>query len=97
MRLLSTLILLSVTILSCKDYYNEAIHWADEIHYGTDINKVKMTQPDFVQVDWEHPQTVNDTTKYYSIVEIQGSNDVLNMSHELVFNSNKYAGRRSRK
>jgi hypothetical protein len=68
----------------------------DNIKVGTDINKVKSTQPDFITIDWNNPE-VFETTVRFSIKKIRGNNDALNMSHYLVFENNKYLRRESRK
>ena len=81
---------------NCKNHYNETIDWSDNIKKGTNIQKVKEDQPDFVTIDWSNPDTLKNQIRF-PITKIKGSNDVLGMSHYLVFIDNKYEGRESHK
>lgn len=94
-RLFFILIVSLFTILSsCKDHYNEAIQWTEGIKRGTDIEAVKRCQPDFLEVAWDMPDTVNNQIRY-EITQIKGNNDNLKMQHFLLFIDNKYQGRAS--
>jgi len=96
-RLFFILAVCILTVLTaCKDYYNDTIHWADNIKAGTNIQIVKNNQPDFLEVAWDKPDTL-DNNLLYKIKEIKGSHDPLNMSHYLVFIDGKYQGRRPHK
>jgi len=90
------LLFIAVTIISCKDYYNETIEWADNLENELNIKDVQNKQPDYVEIDWENPQIV-DNQKWYLITKIKGNNDVLGMSHYLVFVEDKYQYRESKK
>jgi hypothetical protein len=83
-------------ILSCKNYYNNTIHWIDSIPQGAQIDSVKQSQPSFVEIDWEHPQYF-DSSKSYYVKKIKNSYDVLKMSHRLVFVNDKFKMRISKK
>lgn len=83
-------------MVSCKNYYNDTIKWADNLEGGLSINTVKKTQPHFVKIDWKNPRIFEDKTWYF-ITEIDGNNDILGMSHYLVFRNDKYLYRESRK
>ena len=91
------LVILCVIIFSCKNYYNETLHWIDNIPLSTDITKVKACQPSYVIIDWKNPRIYNDSTYAYKIEKIRGSDDVLNMSHYLIFRNNKFLTRQSKK
>ncbi|MGJ8684269.1 MAG: hypothetical protein ACSHWW_06580 [Nonlabens sp.] len=82
--------------ISCKDYYNDAIHWADEIETGSMIEEVKEIQPNYLEIDWNNPQ-VNGNEKLFLITSIKGNHDILNMSNYLVFENDKFKGRTSHK
>jgi len=87
--------LLIVCLISCKNYYNETIQWADDINKGTDIETVKKSQPSFVKISWEKPLVIEDEKLYE--IEIVNNYDALSMSNFLVFIDNKYQGRESKK
>lgn len=87
--------LLLVSLISCKNYYNETIEWADNINKGTDIETVKKSQPSFVKISWKKPLIIEDEKLYE--IEIVNNRDFLNMSNFLVFIDNKYQGRESKK
>jgi hypothetical protein len=82
--------------LSCKDYYNETIEWIDNLESELTIQEVKDSQPEYIKIDWANPQII-DNEKWYLITKIKGNNDVLGMSHYLVFVENKYQYRESKK
>ncbi|NRD24502.1 hypothetical protein HNV10_14685 [Winogradskyella litoriviva] len=83
-------------VVNCKNYYNDTIRWADNLDSGLSIDDVKKTQPHFVKIDWEDPRIFENKTWYF-ITKIDGSNDILGMSHYLVFRNDKYLYRESRK
>lgn len=94
----SILGLLTIVLLltSCKSYYNETIDWMDNIELGTRLEDVKTNQPDFIEIDWNKPDTLDNELRF-RIKKIKGNNDILNMDHYLVFSDNKYTGRESHK
>jgi len=83
-------------LTSCKSYYNDTIDWMDNIEQGTSLKDVKRSQPDFVKINWNEPDTVDKQVRYW-VTEIKGNRDMLAMSHLLVFVDNKYTGRESHK
>ena len=83
-------------LTSCKDYYNDTMDWIDIIDQGTPLEEVIRKQPDFVKINWEMPDTVGNQVRFW-VTEIKGSNDVLGMSHLLVFVDSKYVGLESHK
>ena len=87
---------LFVVLNSCKNYYNETIDWMDSISVGTNLETVKKTQPDFVEINWNKPLKIGNES-YYEIIEINGNYDILNMSNYLVFVNGKFQGRDSKK
>ena len=98
MKLSKILILLSISIavVSCKDYYNETIDWADNLENEQSFKDVQKEQPSYIEIDWENPQIV-DNQKWYMITKIKGNNDILGMSHYLVFIEDKFQYRESKK
>jgi hypothetical protein len=97
-KLKSILGLLTIVVFltSCKSYYNNTIDWMDKIELGTNLEDVKKSQPDFVEIDWNKPDTLDEGLRF-RIEKIKGNNDILNMEHYLVFSDNKYTGRHSSK
>ena len=85
-----------MALVACKNYYNDAIDWMDNIQVGTDIQTIKDSQPDFIEIAWDKPDTFNNELRY-AIIEIKGNRDILNMSHYLSFSDDKYLGRSSHK
>ena len=87
-----------VLILSvgCKNYYNEMVAWSDNLEQGLNVETVKKLQPDYLEIDWETPFTV-DGEKWYLITEIGWNWDPLEMSNFLVFDNHGYARRESKK
>ncbi|SDI02027.1 hypothetical protein [Winogradskyella thalassocola] len=83
-------------VIGCKNYYNETIKWIDNIEPHTNIEIVKESQPEFVRIDWGYPEK-KDNENWYYIQEINGSYDVLRMSHILVFIDNEFDRRESHK
>ncbi len=96
LKKLFVLLILSLTIISCKNYYNDTIHWMDNLEGGLDIESVQKSAPNYIEIDWENPQTVGNQ-KWYFVTIIKGRNDPLGMSHYLVFENNKYQYRESKK
>ena len=81
---------------SCKNYYNDTIEWIDHLGMGLSTEAVQDSQPHFVKIDWQKPDTVEDQVRY-KIIRIKGNRDLLNMEHYLVFDVNGYVGRESHK
>ena len=91
-----TLVLLAALLTACKSYYNDTIDWMDNIELGTSLGDVKKHQPDFVKINWDKPDTVDNQVRFW-VSEIKGNTDMLAMSHLLVFVDNKYTGREPHK
>nr|WP_152556704.1 hypothetical protein [Nonlabens ulvanivorans] len=83
-------------LISCKNHYNDMIHWADQLEEGLSIEEIRNIQPDYIEIDWENP-TVNETETMYLFTNIKGNRDILNMDNYLIFNNGKYTGRTSHK
>lgn len=90
------LLTIVISLTGCKSYYNDTIDWMDNIELGTSLEEVKKSQPDFVEIEWNKPDTLDQGLRY-SIEKIKGNNDLLNMQHYLVFSDNKFQGRKSSK
>ncbi|WP_333694508.1 hypothetical protein [Flavobacterium sp.] len=93
-KLFSLFFLYSIFI-SCKNYYNETMDWADNLVVETDIETVRKSQPEFVDIDWQNPIII-DGQEYYEI-EIKNNQDILNMQNFLVFENKKYKRRETKK
>lgn len=92
----STVILFGFCLAGCKDHYNDTIHWMDNIPLGSAVSDVQLRQPDFVEIDWNSPDTVNGAVRF-SVRKIKGNSDVLKMDQYLMFTNDRYQGRLSRK
>lgn len=76
------------------------IEWTDNIPMGTSIDSVKQIQPNFIEIDWNKPDTIdwiksdtlNNETRYF-ITKIKNDNDMLKMDNYLYFVNGKYQGR----
>jgi hypothetical protein len=90
------LIFLLVFLLSCENYYNDMINWADNLPLGTSIDSVKKMQPDFIVIDWDKPSK-SDSSKSFTIIKINGSSDALKMTTTLNFVNERYIGRFAKK
>jgi len=88
--------ILLLILTSCKNYYNDAIEWTDNLEAGINIENVKKFQSDFIEIDWENPQIINNE-KWFLITKIKGNKDILEMSIYLVFVENYYLGREIKK
>lgn len=88
--------ILHFSLVSCKNYYNETIDWADSLVIESDIEMVKKSQPNFVEIDWLNPIIIIDGQEYYEI-EIKNNRDILHMQNFLVFENKKYKGREVKK
>ncbi|MBA6156517.1 hypothetical protein H3Z83_08335 [Tenacibaculum sp. S7007] len=92
----SIILIFLLTLTSCKDYYNDTITWMDNLESELTIENVQKVQPNYIEIDWKNPQIVDDQ-KWYLITKIKGNNDILGMSHFLVFVEEKYQYRESKK
>ncbi len=91
-------ILFSVFIIwvsSCENNYNKMVDWADNIPIGTDIEQIKLDQPNFLIIDWQNPDTFKNLVLYE--INIQRNNDILEMQNFLSFTGNKFQGRQPSK
>ena len=93
---ISIILFFLLALTSCKDYYNETISWMDNLESGLNIENVQNVQPNYIEIDWDNPQ-IFDNENWYLITQIKGNNDILGMSHYLVFVDNKYQYRVSKK
>ena len=94
------LVFVSVALLSmvsCKDYHNDFIHWSDNIPEGTNIDSVKKIQPDYIEIAWDKHDTLGNGDISYPITKIRNNWDILNMSYSLAFRNNNYVGRGAHK
>ena len=72
------------------------IDWTSSIKTGTHIDTVKLNQPDFLEIDWDNPDTLENRIRY-EIIEIKGNQDVLKMQNFIAFENDMYLGRESYK
>ncbi len=82
-------------MVACRNYYFDVIEWTTIIHVGMPLDSMKMSQPSFVTVDWEHPDTVG-AELHYKITAIKNKPELQEQMY-LSFAENKYLGRFSKK
>ena len=95
-QLIYVFLTIIILLTSCKNYYNDTIVWTDNIVIGSSLAQVKKSQPNFIVIDWDNPDTLDQIIRY-RIDKIKGNNDILNMTHYLEFTDNKYEGRMTSK
>ena len=83
---------LVIFLFGCKNYKNEMFNWASSVPVGTDFEVVKTDKPDFLEIDWRNPDTLENGMTRYFITEINGNNDILKMEYFLEFENNKFRG-----
>ncbi len=93
---ITSILIFSFLLFSCKNYYNETIEWVDTLEQGISIENVQNIQPNYIEIDWKTPQIFNNQ-KWYLITKIKGNNDMLSMSNYLVFVNDRYQERISKK
>jgi len=55
-----------VALSSCINYQREMLEWSSNIPIGTDLKTVKKDQPEFLEIDWGNPDTIdNGMIRYY--------------------------------
>ncbi len=83
----------TLTVLTgCKDYHNDMVEWAGNIDIGTDVATVKANQPDYLKVEWDNPDTLDNSILRFYISEIKGHHDILKMDYFLEFDKNGFRG-----
>ena len=83
-------------LISCTNYQNEMMNWAEKIPAGTILDSVKLHQPDYLTIDWNNPDTL-DAIMRYNVIEIKRHKDLLKMQYFLEFENNKFRGLFGRK
>jgi len=69
--------MVTLTLLtSCHDYHDDMIKWTDGIPIGTDFQTVKSDQPGYLAIDWDNPDTTDNSIIRYNIIGIKGHNDI---------------------
>lgn len=87
----------------CTDHYNDMVKWADEeIPLGVSVDSVKSLQPDYLEIAWEHPDTISFTKDssmviLFSVGLKTSTFDLLKMENLLMFQNDEYVGRDIRK
>jgi hypothetical protein len=90
-RFLQISMLTALSILtSCNDHSDDAIIWLNNLETGTSLESIKESQPDFIEIDWNKPDTAG--YKSYYKVSVDGSTNILNKTHELVFIRGRFQG-----
>lgn len=80
-----------ILLFGCKDYHNDMIEWTNNIPIGTDLKTVKGNQPEFLEIDWKNPDTLDNGFTRYFITKIKGNNNVSNMNYFLEFENNEFS------
>ena len=73
------------------------IEWTNSIPVGTELNKVKNNQPDYLEIDWKNPEIKDSVITRYCITKIKGYYDILKMEYFLEFKNNEFRGQFGRK
>lgn len=96
--------MLILVFFGCGNRYNDMISWTESIPMGASIQDVQKVQPDYLEINWERPDTIptylsqnaGSIEVMYNI-EVKWDYDVLNMQNLLVFINGEYVGREARK
>jgi hypothetical protein len=67
------------------------VEWCTNIPVGMSFGSVKISQPNFVSVDWAHPDTLTTETRIY--ITAVKNKPKLQAVNYLRFVNNKYQGR----
>ncbi|PJB16115.1 MAG: hypothetical protein CO118_01050 [Flavobacteriales bacterium CG_4_9_14_3_um_filter_32_8] len=86
------ILLVGFAFVGCHNYHNDCLKWFNNIKEGTTITDVKESQPDFITINWENPDTLEENYLRYYIEEINGSKDLLNMDYFIEFKNGKFRG-----
>lgn len=90
-------LILIVVFQSCKSHQNDFLTWSDNIPPNTSIEAVRSSQPEFVIIDWNNPETLENGNQQFYITDIEGSQDVLKMGYYLEFDSLGFVSRFAQK
>ena len=80
-----------IQFAGCENNYNKMLDWVEQIPVGTNIELVKKDQPYYVKIDWQNPDTINNSI-YYEIIVLR-NHDILRMQNFLVFDDDKFQER----
>jgi hypothetical protein len=81
-----------VCLLGCKDYHKDMREWVEAIPSGTIVEKVKAQQPDYLEIDWNHPIAKENGVVWYRITTIKGHQDPVPILFYIEFNSQGLIG-----
>lgn len=68
------------------------LDWSNSIPVDTDLEKVKKDQPEFLVIDWNNPDTLENGMIRFYVTEIKRNYDILKMEYFLEFENNKFRG-----
>ena len=78
----------------CKSYQNDFILWSDNIPKHSTIEQVKESQPDYVIIDWDNPEVLDDSgNRMFHVKAIKGNRDMLKMGYYLEFDAKGFVAR----
>jgi hypothetical protein len=84
--------LIFIFLIGCTNRQNEMLDWSSKIPIGTDPITVMKSQPDFLEIDWENPDTLGNGYTRYMVVEIKGHYDLFKMAYFVEFENNGFRG-----
>ncbi|WNJ19842.1 hypothetical protein [Pontibacter sp. G13] len=70
------------------------IQWTESIPKGTPMEEVAAHTPEFLEVDWAHPDTVDGLEAYRIQIQFDGQ-QILRKRYFVVFEDGQYRGRRA--
>ena len=83
-----------VVVMGCvntNNNYNKMLDWINSIEKGESIQQVKASQPDFIIVHWEHPDTTSGYMRFS--IEPKNHHDILKIDNALIFNEKGFVQR----
>ena len=67
------------------------LNWVEQIPIGASVEEVKKEQPNYVKINWQNPDTIDNSLRYE--IKVLRNYDILEMQNFLVFTDNKFQRR----
>jgi len=74
-----------IVLFSCKDYHKDMLEWTESIPAASSLKFVKISTPDYLEIDWNNPHKVDKGITRYTITAIQGHQDPVSIHFYLEF------------
>jgi PBP1b-binding outer membrane lipoprotein LpoB len=84
------LLVLTFLLFGCSNNTNKMNEWANNLPSQCSPDIVKSKQPDYLEIDWDKPDTLNNGMLRYYVTKIKGNSDLLEMTYFLEFENNKF-------